>query len=568
MTHLFQAPTLGLGKLVSEGSRFIVPHHQRDYSWTEDEIAQLFLDIDEARSSNSDYYFLGLMVFIPSDLGDYTILDGQQRIATTVIILSAVRNWLRSYGFNRDADQIQSTFIARRELGEDNLHSRLFLNEVNNHHFDTFVINERPTADIQTALSKLKRYDANRTLLEAVLFCRSAITKMTDQLGDKEKGAKELFKFVKYLRDNVRVVRLTVPNEADAYTVFETLNDRGLDLTVLDLVKNYIFGKAGSKQRLGEIKHRWTQMMATLSNVRGDDFLKTYWTSRHGRTQKAQLFPSIKKYIKTTTNVSQFSEDMLRASGHYAAIELSDDPTWAGYSEESRDRIRVLKMLRSQSIHPVMLSAIAKFPHREMERLLSLLEVLIVRYQLVGGGRTGLLEIASAKLAAEIYQGKIKTAMEAYRALREIFPNDKEFYESFKIKQERTNTKAQYLLKRLEEKLRARQLDGMAASELTLKALTVEHIYPANSGPEWQELDTQDQSFAEDCTYRLGNLTLLTGINKDLGQKSFDKKKRVYEKSSLFITKSLSEYADWNRDAIDDRQAFMAKLATSIWRFQ
>ncbi|MHC2993286.1 hypothetical protein OB13_17495, partial [Pontibacter sp. HJ8] len=65
-THIFEAPTIGLGRILSEGSRYLVPHHQRDYSWGEDEVAQLFNDIEEARLSDSDYYFLGLMVFIPA----------------------------------------------------------------------------------------------------------------------------------------------------------------------------------------------------------------------------------------------------------------------------------------------------------------------------------------------------------------------------------------------------------------------------------------------------------------------------------------------------------------------
>lgn len=567
-THVFEAPTVGLGRLISEGSKFLVPHHQRDYSWTGDEIEQLFTDISEARKQNFDYYFLGLMVFIPTNDGDYTILDGQQRMATTVIILSAIRNWLRNYAFNTDADQIQNTYIARRELGEDELYPRIVLNETNNHYFHTYVIKERPTTDIELAKQKLKKQDPNRILLEAILYCRSKIAELATSNGDTTGGERKLFELVRYLRDSVRIVRLTVPNEADAYTVFETLNDRGLDLTVLDLVKNYIFGKAGSQNRLGEFKSRWMRMTAVLSNVRGDDYLKAYWTSRYGRTQKAQLFPNIKQQYKTPDEVALFSIDLLEGSSHYAAIDVADDPIWSTYSSTARERVRILRMLRAQSIHPVILSGLAKLAPREMERLLWLLEVLIVRYQLIGGNRTGLLEIGSARLAADIFQGKVTTATAAYQAIRDIFPSDSEFRDAFEVKQERNNAKAQYILNRLEVETRRREVNSAVGDELEPKSLTVEHIYPQSSGPEWATLDAMDPLFSEELTYRLGNLTLLGGVNKDLGQRGFDYKRDVFAKSALLITQKLKDYENWNRTAVETRQEEMARIAVSIWRFQ
>ena len=62
-----QAPTIGIARLIGEGSRFVVPDHQRDYSWTEDEIEQLFEDIENAEASGQAEYFLGLMVFLDRD---------------------------------------------------------------------------------------------------------------------------------------------------------------------------------------------------------------------------------------------------------------------------------------------------------------------------------------------------------------------------------------------------------------------------------------------------------------------------------------------------------------------
>lgn len=91
-SEVMEAPTIGIGRLLKEGGRFFIPHHQRDYSWTEDEMEQLFQKIEEAQGSGQTEYFVGLMMFMPGAEHEYTILDGQQRLATTIIILAAVRS--------------------------------------------------------------------------------------------------------------------------------------------------------------------------------------------------------------------------------------------------------------------------------------------------------------------------------------------------------------------------------------------------------------------------------------------------------------------------------------------
>ena len=562
------APTLGIGRLLTEGSRFIVPHHQRDYSWTEDEIEQLVTDIEEAQTAKQEEYFIGLMVFMPKDHGEYVILDGQQRLATILIILASIRSWLRARDYIRDAEQIQSSYIAVRELGRDDFEPRVVLNEINNPLFEDHVIRESPPSDVQGTLGQLKRYDSNRRLLEAVLFCRKKIEDAVSVEPNKEEAAERLFKLVKYIKDAVQIVRLTVPSEMNAYTVFETLNDRGLDLTVLDLIKNYLFGKAGSSQGLRDLQSRWSQMMGNLVNVRADDFLKAWWTSRFGRIQAAQLFPKFRKEVSNRKKVSKTMEDLLSTSEQYAALEMADDPLWAEISEKGRERIRALKLLGGRQVHPVLLSSLAKLQSRELDRLLHLLEVLIVRYQLIGGGRTGRLEIACAGLAQQIFTEKVRTATEAARELKDILPNDDEFRDSFKTKQETNNRKAYYILTRLEIQARQATMDVVPARELAPSGtLTVEHVLPKNPEAAWQKEIVADQNFLDDCLYRIGNMCLLTGINRDLGNKGFSEKKPIYQKSDLVLTKEMGNFPEWERENVEQRQSELAKRAVAYWRF-
>lgn len=286
-----------------------------------------------------------------------------------------------------------------------------------------------------------------------------------------------------------------------------------MDLSVLDLAKNHLFGQAGGETLLRDIQGRWSQMMANLTNVK------------------------------------------------------ADDPLWSGYSEEAKERVRNLKLLGGQQVHPVLLSALERFPPGEVERLLRLLEILIVRYQLVGGGRTGRLEISCARLAHQIFERKCANTTEAAGLLKDILPNDDQFREDFRTKEEKNGRKARYLLSFLERQARAAKRGGVAGPELQPSGtLTLEHVFPKSPGEKWRGLQKEDPDFADECTHRLGNLCLLSDVNRALGNEGFDRKKAVFAGSDLLTTREISAFGDWDRAALEKRQAAMAKLAVALWR--
>jgi hypothetical protein len=195
-------------------------------------------------------------------------------IATAVIVFSAIRSWLAQYTeYQSDAQKIQEWFIGRSELGQKDPEPRLTMNSANDKTFNDFVIKSVALSDIRSALDKMKKQDRNRKLLESLVFAHERIAQLATAKGDPKIASKYLFDFVNFMRDKVSVVKLSVASEEAAYTIFETLNDRGLDLSPLDLVRNHLFGKADEKSEdaVRDMEERWAQMMATLSNVRADN---------------------------------------------------------------------------------------------------------------------------------------------------------------------------------------------------------------------------------------------------------------------------------------------------------
>ena len=337
-------------------------------------------------------------------------------------------------------------------------------------------------------------------------------------------------------------------------------------LSPFDLIKNYLFGRAEthSPVTIRDMESRWTQMMTTLSDMRPDYFLKAFWTSRHGRTQNPQLFPSLKKNYKTPTKAVELSHDMLAASEQYAAIDSADHPVWAPYPSHTRTCVHNLRLLGARQVHPVVLAALSRLKVKEFGRLIKLLEVLIVRYQLIGGLRTGSLEIACARLAKRIFNGDINTASAAHNDVAGIYPNDTDFHMAFTKQQIRNNSRAKYVLSCLENE--ERRLIGNGPISLNM---TVEHVLPKTPGEKWQAEILQDESIVDECVYRLGNLCLLTAKeNKKVIKCSFDEKKLVYANSGNIITQKICKVSAWTREEIEKRQVRMAKLAKTIWRFQ
>jgi hypothetical protein len=541
------------------------------FTWGEGEVKQLLDDYQNAIDSHQESYFLGLLVFLQQKDGTFTILDGQQRLATIVIIFAAIRDWLTQYSdLKADAEKIQSWFIGSSELGATEPTPKLTLNTANNQIFLDYVVKSRAIEDLQKHIKNLKRQDPNQSLLEAIFYAHKRVREIVDSSKSPSENAKTLFDLVIYFRDKVRVVQLIVGSESAAYTIFETLNDRGVDLSPLDLVKNFLFGKAAEQSpiSLRDIQARWVQMIATLANVKASGFLKAFWTSRYGRTRSGVLFDNLRVEFNKPDNAIQLSIDLLAGAEQYAGLDSPEDPIWAEYSPEAKRTIAALKIIGNQQVHPVMLAGLARFDVSGMQDLLRLLEVVIVRFMLITGGNPGRFEPVCAGLAKAIYATEIRTAKAAFQELKnkELYPLDDDFEANFRVKFERNSHKARYFLKRLELQAQI-EAKGKMGNEWETVSPTLEHILPRKPGTEWKSVTDADPDIVEDFVNRLGNLCLLTDINRDLGSKGFAHKRGIFAKSDLITTKELAEVDEWNRAAIAERQERMAKRALSIWRF-
>lgn len=566
---LADSPTVGLGRFVKE-SRFLVPTHQRDFSWTDVYVNAFLRDVEEAKKKRSDIYFCGLMVFTRASTQLLRVLDGQQRLATTLMIFSAIRNWFRQHSaYKKQEIQVETQLLQIEDIGASGIEPKLILTPANNDIFQQFVIVAATVPEIERALKTRPSEDRNKTLLKAALLVNRHIERKAAEFTNSDAARDYFVDLIRYLTDTVQVVRFVLPSENAAYTIFETLNDRGLALAPLDLVKNYLFSRAESYRAgsLRDFEERWAEMMTLLGSMKVDSFLRAFWASRHGTMEGTKLFSAFKNKYDDPEKVYAISIEMRTASERYAALSSSSDAIWVDYPSNVRKSIDAIETIGSTQIHPILLAAIEKFSKQEMFKLLHLLEVIAVRFQLVGRGRPGRIESLGGRAARDIWENRITKTSEVRTALEELYISDDDFKQRFRTKTETDGKKARYIIAAIERQSLLRE-GKTYADELVPGSVTLEHIFPKSPQAHWAEAVKADARLPG-MVNRLGNMCLLTDVNRALGNKTWDEKLDVFKKSRLRTTNTVDvvQYPKWGSEAIEKRQGHMAELAKAAWRY-
>lgn len=539
-----------------------MPEYQRSYAWTEDEVSQLWADLVDAIANNRPEYFVGPIVVKNNPSGENELIDGQQRITTMLIIVSVLRSIFRENGEPKRADLLTTRYFGDEDIVTLQIIDKFKMNEENGATYRDFISKEVGESIIKTELLKHQKKHSNHLLLNAYLTMQTLVRKY---MGDVFSSSR-LLGVVALLEEKVKVLVLSVNDEADAYQIFETLNDRGRSLDTLDLLKNHLFSKA--KSSLHEVKHKWTIVKENLLDSDPKNrFLSHFWTSLHGRSSSSGLFRAMRDGTSTAQEAVLFANQLADSSRIYEALHSGSSPLWGDHPSETRKNIDVLRLLDAQQALPILLAAFDKFSPDEFRKLTKLMVVMAVRYNFIGEERTGVAANYYSDIPKPIRMGQITKTSQVFMRLKAIYPSDASFSDAFKVKTVTDSKRARYLLAEIE--------NSQSASEKIVNSdpdyVNLEHILPKNINQHWNPLETQVSS-DEHRFYvnRLGNLALVPKEkNKKGGAKSFvEKKFEIFSKCKEFSTTfKIIDYDAWNRSAIESRQAMLAGLAVQAWKY-
>lgn len=541
-------------------NRFVVPPNQREYSWNDEQVVAFLDDIQVAIRTPDRPYFLGTIVLTLGKGEQLDVADGQQRLSTTTMVLAAIRDYYRGKGLSEMANSIQNDFLSTFDIQTEQKESKLKLNTDDNHFFVENVIH---TSSDRKAVEPAKR--SHRLIQEAYQIIKQRIFSY-EKNGGPEYAKSYLKDWMHYLQRKAKVMMLTVSNSESAFKMFETLNDRGLKTSQVDLVKNHIFSMADD--RLPEAQRFWSSMRTAIETVsdNNDDitleFLRSVCCLMNGPTTKQDILKVLKEKTSTKTEAMRVMTELESISKEYAALLNSDHFKWNKYPQGVGRSLQTMALLGATQIRPLMLAMAIAFDEKETDAAFRKCISWTVRF-FIRNIRGGRLDDGYANLANKVYIKQIKNANDLKSAAKDIVVPDGEFRASFEAARSGTAKIARYYLRSLETSAQ-NQPDAEFIPNDDTGAINLEHVLPNNPDPgTWLNVTEQDM---ESHFARLGNLALLKAVkNNDIGNKSFEEKKKVYKDSTYLLTEQLKDVVEWNTQEIDERQKVLAELALKTW---
>ena len=589
---------------------YIVPDYQREYVWSEKEVLQLLEDISEQVGGSAEY-FIGTVLVSPGEsTNHYEIIDGQQRLTTFFLLLCALKQRFQggqelavinnliamNYTASDGSTQTDLKLEPRYENAEQVMTKIVALNA------------DPETTRNGIVSSGIKSFGSLENLLGAYATIHGF-------LDDNYQKAPDLRAFWGYLANNVVFIQIST-DVSSALKIFETINERGIGLNPMDLLKNLLFTQV-KPDKFSKLKDEWKEVTKPLEKQREKPlrFLRYFLMANYKIKQE---------------RANSGDSAILREDEIYDWLVEKDNAALCGYKTHPFDFVKQikrnaelyldfnqgmgndglpsvamanLKLLTGGafSLHFVLLLAAANLPKSLFEHFVSQVEVFLF-YHIFTKTPSKELERAFSMWADELREVASLPAGSAaqIQALNDWV--DKRFQASIIAKAPELSDalnrftlssmqryRTHYLLARLTSWVEEAFKGVKISSSLAIyKGVELEHILPNTPTPATQT-DFATSSPGKDYDIyknKLGNFTLLEKpINIVASNNIYAQKKAEYQKSSYYLTRSivelaqvggnssisrvnayLKEFPDWTAQSIDERQKLLIELVKEIWK--
>ena len=586
------------------GQKYSIDYYQREYRWQSREVIDLIDDLTDAFKQSYDSshqrgevqkygnYFVGSLVTSAGD-GVTFIVDGQQRLTTITLLLTYLRHNIKDV----DDKSMITNLIHSRKSG---------VNSYNLHVDDRIACMDRLYNDNDSTEDP----DYNESATNMV----SAYNDIAGRIQEIHAADRDMdwSFFTDWLIDNVYLVEISATNEADAYVIFATMNDRGLSLTSTELLQGFVLSKIESRPERKEVTGRWKDIVASLRALdrRADDDMIIAWL--RGRYAK-----SIRQGRKGAVpgDFELISPEFHRwVMDNYRRMDLSDGGTFAnfvrddfafyakwyvfvrGRAERFDDQFLAVYCNGRHNFtlqYATILAALRPIDseqtvHSKIRIVSSTLDTMIARY--IWNGRSIAYNHVHERVFRELIID-IRAHSESLERLLNFCVNyvnglDDEFGDVELSLNQANKKKLHYLLARFIAFVESScgempQFDDYLEAD-TDNPYEIEHVLSSSHAEDYLD----DQEFHR-VRNRIGGLLLIRkSDNAALGNRRFENKRGVYSTLNLLLTKSLHEdtyertrfrnfvtrtglpfkpYAKFDEAAIAGRQELYRQLAMRIW---
>ena len=564
---------------VDEKVIYAIPRYQREYTWGKWQWDTLFGDLLD----NDPSYFLGSIICINQSadalaIQSLELVDGQQRMTTLSLLKAAIYSSFSKLDVALEFEQqLELHNLKHKLILKSNADQTRIVPQVQNSNQQDYywVLN-------QAGVLKEADYPSNAGNRRIVRAFRHFSSRIEGYLQDSTDNVLALTSLIEKV-NSATLVKIEVASHSDAYTLFESLNNRGVPLTAIDLIKNKLLAKLESDDE-GQIDKHFNNWMKVLGYL-GDDYgVQERFFRQYYNAFKPKLKDIVSVPVATKSNLMQvyeklishdaekFLAKMIKHSELYAQIichkPVPEQPKLS-YLLENLERVQgvpsyLLLMLLFAKKDYLALT------HEHLENITRLLIAFFVRRNTTDKPATRDLTRIFMDLTAviPILQGEaIVDVIET--SLVRVSADDETFLKGLSGNLYADNKSVcRYVLCALEQSRMTRETESdLWAVKGKQFVWTIEHIFPQGENiPQcWVDMMAQsDEALAnqylETHAHKLGNLTI-SGYNSTLGNKSFiEKRDRQDKKGSsvgynngLYLNTELAKSESWSVEQIDNR---------------
>ncbi len=540
----------------NQKNQLVIPIYQRLYSWEKEQCKQLWDDIIKIGGDDKmDRHFIGSILYVLDGIthsnNTLLIIDGQQRLTTITLLLTALRDHLNDedeFLKKFSCQKIQNRYLINSDKDGDKKF-RLILSE----------------SDKDTLLSLIdenrrKPSEPSSKIVENFKLFEEWIRKNTDKLETIFKGLEKLM-----------IVEIALEKEKDdPQLIFESMNSKGMELAQTDLIRNYIVMETEIEKQEGFYNKYWRAMEEDFKQNKKwfDRFVRHYLTIKTREIPNInKVYVALKDYWqKEGIGIEDLLKDLQKYCGYFCRIVFKKEA-----DKDLNKALGFLVDLEMDVVYPLLLELYSDYSDGVLSKadfipIIALIESYICRRAVCGLGTNSLNKVFSSftkHIQKDEYFKSLKAHF-SYLTEKQRFPNNDEFKNLFITIDFYKFKKREYFFEKLENFDRKERV--------YTHEYTIEHIMPQKPTEEWErDLGENFQEIHNKYLHTIGNLTW-TGYNSEYSNKSFQEKQGMekgFKDSPLRLNQGLRglKSLSFSEEEIKKRANDLADLALKIWTY-